>query len=553
MIIGIDMGGTNIDGALIHDGALLKTVKHQTDRTDSARCVWRCLSELLEGVDKRLISRVHLSTTVCTNAIVEGTTAETAVVLQAGPGMRWLFDRMGDHVHHVSGSVDHRGILVAEEDREELRHVRDTLRQHPVGAMAVVGKFSTRNPGFERRARDFFVEVCPHITMGHSLSGKLNFPRRVQTAYLNAAVSATFAAFAGSVKQALAQEGIAMPVHVLKADGGTVSLDGALEKPVETILSGPAASFMGMIALCPQDQSDRVLLDIGGTTTDIFFLMGGDAVFEPEGIEIDGRKTLVRAVFSQSIGVGGDSHVRFENNALKIGPRRLGSAIAFGGQHLTPTDALVYLGAMKGRKVEESRMALENMAGERGMAPYRLAEDIVVQACGIIRDAVKAILKKLNNSPVYTIRELLADRAIRPRAVSLIGGPARAFAPYIERTLGLPVAYPEGFEVANAIGAALARPTLEVSLHADTARGLLMVPEMEVYEKIGRDFDLSKAKAQALNLAMQAGQTLGFSPDQAEVEIVEASSFNMIDGFHSAGKNIRVRAQIKPGLLRRLV
>ena len=317
MIIGIDMGGTHIDGAAIEEGVLVASVKHQVDHTDYFASIWCCLEDLLRHVDKHAVERIHLSTTISTNAIVEGRLSNVALILQSGPGLKWHFERMGDHLIHLSGSVDHRGILVRDLDKRELSDARERLLKTPVEALAVVTKFSTRNPEFEQRIKKYFEGDYDEITVGHTLSGKLNFPRRVRTAYLNAAVSRTFTKFAESMREALLRSSVNAPVYVLKADGGTVDLDGAMLKPVETILSGPAASFMGMRALLDDEQSDRVLIDVGGTTTDMFFLVDGVPVFEPLGIEIDGRKTLVRALFSQSIGIGGDSHVRFEEGLLK--------------------------------------------------------------------------------------------------------------------------------------------------------------------------------------------------------------------------------------------
>ncbi len=551
MIIGIDMGGTNIDGVLIHDGKLQKSFKHPVDRNDYFQSIWHCLQELLRDTDKDAIERIHLSTTISTNAIVEDQISQVGVVLQTGPGLKWDFERLGHHLAFVSGSVDHRGFVVKSEDPQELNGLRKTFLTSPIEAIAVISKFSTRNPEFEQKVRDLFLHDYEEITMGHTLSGKLNFPRRVQTAYLNAAVSSTFRTFADNMQKALKEENIEAPVFILKADGGTIDLSGATVKPVETILSGPAASFMGMSALLPEIQEDRCLLDIGGTTTDLFFLVDGVPVFEPLGIEIDGRKTLVRAIYSTSVGLGGDSHVRFEEGKLKIGPRRMGSAIGFGGEDLTPTDALVYLGAMQAKYPEKSREALEKLATKQGLDPAELAEGIVKEFCYRIKEVMENTLEMLNASPVYTIKELLSDRAIKPSSVGIIGGPAQALAPHLEETLGMSVEYPDTYEVANAIGAALARPTIEINLLADTDRKILSIPELQIYEEIDRSYDLERAKREALQEVSRAAEAMGLV-DASKTEIVEASSYNMVRSFYGADKNIRVKAQIKPGLLTKL-
>lgn len=549
MIIGIDMGGTNIDGVAISNGKLVTSVKHPVDRNDYFQSIWGCLSELLRGVDKDTIERIHLSTTISTNAIVEDQVAEVGVILQTGPGLKWPFERIGEHLVYLSGSVDHRGKLVQQVTTDELEKAKSRFAQDQVEAIAVISKFSTRNPELEQRVKELFQEDYREITMGHTLSGKLNFPRRVHSAYLNAAVSKTFRTFAENMQKALSREGIDAPVYILKADGGTIDLMAATEKPVETILSGPAASFMGMSALLDDIESDSCLLDIGGTTTDLFFLVDGVPIFEPAGIEIDGRKTLVRAIFSTSVGLGGDSYVRFEDGKLMIGPRRLDSAIAFGGTTLTPTDALVYLDKMEAQYPDESLRAIEAMAKEQNMSPSTLAHQIIQTFVDTIEQTIHLALEKINGGPVYTIKELLRDRFVKPQSVGMIGGPSKALAPYLEDTLKMPVTYPSHYEIANAIGAALAKPTMEISLLADTDRKILSIPELEIYEQIDRSFDLEKAKRIVISELQHSAEKYGLTADASQIEITEASSFNMIKGYYGADKNIRVKAQIRPGLL----
>lgn len=549
MIIGIDMGGTNIDGVLIEQARIIRTVKYPVDGSDYFQSIWRCLSALIDQVDVNLIRRIQLSTTISTNAIVENKVSRVGLILQPGPGLNWQYERLGDAVARVSGSVDHRGKLIRELDWAEIARVKQDFAAKPIDALAVISKFSTRNPEPEKQLADYFAADYPDITLGHTLSGRLNFPRRVETAYLNAAVAATFGRFAADLTKALADKGISAPVYILKADGGTIDLDGARLRPVETILSGPAASFMGLSALLKEQASDQVLLDIGGTTTDIFFLVDGVSLFEPFGIEIDGRKTLVRAVFSYSIGLGGDSYVRFEDDKLVIGPNRLGPAIAFGGSELTPSDALVYLNRMTGDYPDKSRQAIEELARERAMSPDQLARDIVQQMCQTIKQTIDQLLDKLDDSPVYTIKELLQDRRIRPASVSLIGGPAKALAEDLSQCLNLSVRTPENYSVANAIGAALARPTREINLLFDSERAMIAIPELSVYQTANQMYSLDQAKQ--LALAYLVSPSEGEPAADQTAEIVEAASFNVIQGYRKE-RIIRVKAQLRPGLTDRL-
>ena len=149
------------------------------------------------------------------------------------------------------------------------------------------------------------------ITLGHKLSGRLNFPRRIATAYFNAAVQRLHSNFLDAVESALAESGVRAAVRLLKADGGAVPLSLSRREPVQSVLSGPAASVMGVLALCHESEVMRqgcsLLLDMGGTTTDMALFVDGSPVVDRDGMRLEGRRTLVRALATVSIGVGGDS------------------------------------------------------------------------------------------------------------------------------------------------------------------------------------------------------------------------------------------------------
>lgn len=437
--------------------------------------------------------------------------------------------------------------------------------------LAVVTKFSTRNPEHEKAIAEYFASDYYQITQGHTLSGRLNFPRRVNTAYLNSAVYNIFQEFANNIAAALREVEITAPIYILKADGGTIPLTDAITRPVETILSGPAASFMGMSALF-DNRMDSVLLDIGGTTTDIFFLVDGVPVFEPAGITIGKHKTLVRAIYSVSIGLGGDSCLSVVNSKnkdnlgylsdnkfslnkdhaarIKIGPERKGPPLLFGGSIPTLTDAMSVLHKLEfdhlsHEQIMRARQGITELAEQLALSVEDFAEFILKQAAHIIKKQVDYLLLQLNSQPVYTVREILADRQIKPTEVKVIGGPAKILSKYLEQEFKLNVLIPEQFQVANAIGAALAQPTMELNLLADTERKILIIPELNIYEKIGTRYTMAEGRKYILRCLKQAAKEL--SDSKLATEIVEESSFNMIDGYRS-GKNIRIKAQIKPGL-----
>jgi N-methylhydantoinase A/oxoprolinase/acetone carboxylase beta subunit len=548
LIVGLDMGGTHIDGVIIENGNIINTIKKPRDGKDIFVSIWEALEELLSNQDTSKIKRINLSTTVSTNAIVEGKTTPVGMIIQSGPGLPHDFLACGDENVFISGYIDHRGKVVEELDLEEINSTRELFIKNGLKTCAVVTKFSTRNFDHEVEIKRLLGNEFDHITMGHTLSGVLNFPRRVFSAYLNAAIHNTFNQFSHSIKKAMMDRGMNTPLFILKADGGTTSLAQAENKPIETILSGPAASFMGLNALL-KTHEDALLLDIGGTTTDIFFLVDGVPLFEPLGIEIHSYKTLTRAIYSASMGLGGDSSVRVENQGIRIGPRREGPPYALGGPIPTPTDAMIALGLAEFGDRKKAIAAMESLARVLELSMEETARNVLDTLGSMIKSKVDQLLAEINSRPVYTINELLHGRRLKPQRINLIGGPAKCLSPILEKKFNLPCYYPRDYAIANAIGAAMAKVTQDITLVADTQRRILTAGEYGIRERIGRDFTIEDARKRAIQLLRYSAIDQGAKEDEIETEIIEESIFNMVDGFYTTGKNIRVKAQIKPGLI----
>lgn len=557
MIIGLDMGGTNIDGVIVEKGKIIKTIKKPTNRDNLFNSIWTALKELLSGYDNTKIERINLSTTVSTNAIVENKLSPVGMIIQPGPGLPYDFLACGDENVFISGYIDYRGEIIKDFNLFEIENAIKLFKEKNIKAYAVVTKFSIRNPSIEIKIKEILENEIPNsfITMGHTISGKLNFPRRVYTSYLNSAVHSIFNEFLNNIKKSLEKEGINAPVFILKADGGTMNISTAEKKPVETILSGPAASLMGINAMLPTNE-DAILLDIGGTTTDIFFLADGVPLFEPWGIRIGKYKTLIRAIYSVSIGLGGDSSICVRNGRIKIGPQREGVPYAFGGPKPTPTDAMITLElidenafSLTQDNVKKAYEAMTLLGRELNLSAKDMAKLILSTMGDIIKNKVDELLHEINSRPVYTVKELLYGKKIKPKLINIIGGPSKVLAPVLEEKFNLPCYYPKNYSVANAVGAALARPTTEITMLVDTSKKTLSVPELGLYEKITGNYTLDKAKEKALELVKKSALSLGASIEEIEAEIVEESSFNMVRGFYTIGKNMRIKAQVKPGLI----
>lgn len=175
-----------------------------------------------------------------------------------------------------------------------------------------------------------------------------------------------------------------------------------------------------------------------------------------------------------------------------------------------------------------------------------MAEKILKEAAKIIFDEVKSDLEKINSQPLYTVKEVLENKKLDPKRIKLIGGPAKALAPFIESAFGLESQVPKYFQVANALGACLSKPTFEANLQADTKRGYVNIPELGLYKKIPPSFDLRAGEELIKEEILKKARDLKL--DNPQVEILEASSFNMVD-YYSFGRNIRIKAQIQGGLL----
>jgi N-methylhydantoinase A/oxoprolinase/acetone carboxylase beta subunit len=561
MLLGIDVGGTHTDAVAIdiaNAPEVAASCKVPTRHHDLLSSVTEALTTILGKVDKDAVTQLNLSTTLSTNAIVQNKTEDVGVIVSSGPGIDPHNFMPCKDFHVIDGSIDHRGNEVRALSTRQLAEAVDSCRDNGVRVFASVSKFSTRNPRHENLIRRTVcncksVDVCEHadfVTLGHQLGGALNFPRRVATAYFNCAVWRLYNEFATAVEEALNEMGLGhVKVNILKADGGTMPLPQSRTLPVQSIFSGPAASVMGIIALTDIFH-DSVILDIGGTTTDIAVFADGAPLIEREGIDIGSHPTLVSALKVHSIGIGGDSAISVVGPEVRVGPNRLGPSVCLGGERVTLTDALNYTGAGEVGDVAASRKAMDAYASARTLSGEKLAEGAVAYAARTIRDATRALVDEINSKPVYTIHELLEGKKIVPKKVYLMGGPAEAMKDEIFKRFQLSTEVPANFDVANAIGAALTRTTWELELFADTQRHVLFIPTLSYRENVPSDYDLDDARRDAANQLTMQLDSMGVFLKAEDAQITHASSFNMVEGYDRVGKNIRVKCQVRPGVIK---
>lgn len=544
MRIGIDIGGTHTDGVLIDGRTLLAAAKVPTAHDDLLDSIRRVLVSILSGQDTKRISALNLSTTLNTNAIVTGQVDSVGVLVVGGPGIDPETYRIGDHYHLIPGSLDHLGAETAPLDRARLQEAIRDCSDKGVKSFAVVTKFSPRNPKYENVIKNSLGENADFVSLGHLISGQLSFGRRIHTAYYNSAVWRTFRAFSSALTNSLNGLDINAEINILKADGGTMPMSRALETPVQSIFSGPAASVMGILAMVPTN-SDVVILDIGGTTTDIALFAGGHPLLEREGISIDGRPTLVRAIHVESIGIGGDSLIAVSDGIVTVGPQRLGPCLAANGPAPTLMDAFNVLGLSDFGDARRSVAGIDKLAAGSSLEGRQLAKAAVDVAVNEISSKIDALIAMVNSKPVYTIHEILEERKIEPSRLIAIGGPAAVFKGLLQARLGMEVIVPPFYQIANAVGAALTRSSAHLVLTADTARGTVSVPRVEVFRSVNKGYTLDKAVDEARTLLIEDLEKAGIVISAEEVQITQADSFNIVEDFYTTGRNIRVVAQLQ--------
>ena len=341
--LGIDTGGTYTDAALVEhtSGRVLCAAKALTTRRDLSLGVGAAIDAAFRQPDAPRpgdVGLVALSTTLATNAIVEGQGSPVCLVLIGYDReliRQYSFEDelVTDDVVYVEGGHDIHGDEARPLDEEALRHAV-LERQGRVEAFAVSGYFGVRNPAHEERARELIEAVTGlPVTCGHDLTTRLNSVRRATTVALNARLVPLLRELIGTLRHTLAERGIAAPLMVVKGDGSLVRADWAMRRPIETILSGPAASAVGAWHLAgpnpqpgdpaPQD-GGLWAVDMGGTTTDIAALRAGRPRLNPEGAQVGRWRTMVEAVDVHTVGLGGDSHIRVDaGRRVLIGPQRV--------------------------------------------------------------------------------------------------------------------------------------------------------------------------------------------------------------------------------------
>jgi len=424
LFLGIDTGGTYTDAVLFseQDGVIAKA-KALTTRHDLAVGIAGAVDRVLVEADipVQAIGLVSLSTTLATNALVEGQGGRAGLIMIGFSPEDLTRDGLSGALgsdpvlflpggHNVHGNETPLDMSALEEAMAHLAH--------SVSSFAVAGYFATRNPAHEIRVRDKIRELSHlPVTCSHELSSKLGGPRRALTTLLNARLVSMIDRLVGACEGFLIARGIDAPMMVVRGDGALMAAAEAKLRPIETILSGPAASLVGARYLSGLDNA--VVSDIGGTTTDVAVMDQGRPKLDADGAVVGGYRTMVEAVAMRTYGLGGDSEVRINDRGLvatlDLGPRRFLPLSLAASQH---EQAVISVLERQLRAAHLGRY--DGKLAIRTGVPGYLASGLTTQE-QVLYDRVTETPIALDQLLASTLQKATLDRLVSRGLVHLIG------------------------------------------------------------------------------------------------------------------------------------
>ncbi len=549
--LGIDVGGTFTDAVLIRDNEVQNKGKIPTDKENLLETIIRA-TDLLD-ISNREIEQITISTTLVTNAILQNHLPNVNLVLFPGSGMKlsslpWPVD-----YKVLSGELDFRGREVSPPNKKEWLQLVEQLKSSPEQGIAISGKFSHRNNIHEAQLASYLEKELPqaNIALGSQL-GQTNFYRRSLTTYLNLASQRLFLEFASQLRSAMAARSCKAPVRVLKADGGVLPLDKI--RPVESIYSGPAASVLGALAQSNSEDS-YVVVDIGGTTTDIGLVLSGSPLISAHGARIGSFLTNVRSLAVRSVPIGGDSAVVMENGQISLASYRLGPAYCIGGSNPTPTDALRYLNLTDYGSYAKAEKAIAGLLPENKRQPQDIretAEKIVSIMVDRISRAIEELQQEWKDEPAYKIWEVLHQNDDLEFYIQLSGGGSSGISKALSERMNAKTVLMDFSEVSNAIGAAMAKPTFSWTLNLDTYLGRYRIEETGEQGKWNGSKKPHKEVEQFLkDLAYRQAETMGIEVNSLQQE--QFDYFPLVESYHTVGQIVRGGMHVTPGVVGRIV
>lgn len=487
--IGIDVGGTNTDAVVMDGARVLAGVKAATT-ADVMSGVVNALADVLEASGKAAadIDVVMIGTTHFTNAVVQRRDLAKTAAIRLGlpataslpPMVDWpedLREAIGNLSYLAHGGNEFDGRKISPLDEAELIGIAEDIKAKGVNTIAITSVFSPVSDACEKQAAAIFEKAIPgvHITLSSEI-GRIGLLERENAAIMNACLRDLSKNVIEAFRNAIASAGIKGKFFLTQNDGTLMEAAFAEKFPVLTFASGPTNSMRGAAFL--SGVKDAIVVDIGGTTSDVGSLHKGFPRQATVAVEVGGVRTNFRMPDVFSIGLGGGSHVVETDKGIKVGPTSVGyriitEALIFGGKTLTTSDVVVAAG----------KYDLGGRAKVAHLSPALIAA-AEARIAAMLEDCVERSRLSPDPLPVIVVGggSILVDKPIA----------------------GLELIKPDHFAVANAVGAAIAQVSGEVD-------------RVYALAEIGRDAALADAKAQAIEAAVNAGA----SRDSIEIVDVE--------------------------------
>ncbi len=504
--IGVDVGGTNTDAVLM-DGREVKAVHKAPTSARADEGILAAVRNvlILSGVAATDIQAVMMGTTHFTNTFVERRCLQNVGVIRLAlpatrgvpPMMDWPTDIValtGKHHYLVAGGFEFDGRPIAGLDEAAIAHAALDMREKGIRAVAISGVFSPVNDAMEVRAGEIVCDELPEaaVTLSSRI-GRIGLLERENAAIINASLAALGADFVTSFRGALEELGINAPFYVSQNDGTLMSAEFVEQYPVLTFASGPTNSIRGAAYLT--GLKDALVVDIGGTTTDVGVLVNGFPRESGLAAEVGGVRTNFRMPDILSIGLGGGSLVS-SNGKTTVGPGSVAYRLAeqsrvFGGDRLTATDIAVAAGFAE----------IGNPA-----AVADLPEELVRETISLMHMRVEECLDRMKTSAAALPLILVGGGSV------LIRGPVAGASK---------VVVPRKAEVANAIGACIAQVGGEIN-------------KVYSYEQLTREEALKHAQAEAAGQARDAGA------DENSIELIDIEETPL---SYMPGSAVRIRAK----------
>ncbi|MBQ7700884.1 MAG: hydantoinase/oxoprolinase family protein [Candidatus Methanomethylophilaceae archaeon] len=401
--LGIDTGGSFTDAVIIDldDMNVVAKRKSPTTHQDLSIGLYNSVDAVFASTDIRPedISLVGISTTLATNSILEGSGGEVGLILIGWNPMKEVnFGEKRQAI--VKGGYDNKGRALAAMSKDEVVNAIMGMKDD-VDAIAISGLFASMNTSQENKVKELAIKLTGlPVVAGHELSAVLGIDKRAETAVLNAKLIPVVSKFFDDVEETFRKKGIKAPIMAYKGDGSVMTLEQARLYPVETILSGPAASSMGGKVLSGVENC--VIVDIGGTSTDIAIMEEGYPQIQFEGASVGRWRTRVKAVDMYTVALGGDSRIVLKEGEVIIGPDRVVPLATFSQRYpqvvdrIMLTDVYDYYEAVEGYDLqiltEREQRVYDSIVGKGPLNTMEVKDS--VEGLWVIDDEMASLVKK---------------------------------------------------------------------------------------------------------------------------------------------------------------